>query len=130
MLRGLLDLAHGAQKAPVPACSCAKGLAVGLQLLASSLSEPGGGPNASGGARDTARGPGGAAAHSLPAPAMWRPAWAARSPGGASSSGSGGGPAQAQTPSALYNSVDLDSGLPAHDAHALRMVLLRSAAQS
>ncbi|KAI8465719.1 MAG: hypothetical protein J3K34DRAFT_525141 [Monoraphidium minutum] len=98
MLRGLLELAHGAQTAPVPACSCAKGLAVGVACLQSAL-----------------RGASGRGA------AQRRPGTAL---GSGSGSGGGGGGGGGRALSAAFHSVDtLSSGMAAHDAHALRMEL-------
>ncbi|KIZ02711.1 hypothetical protein MNEG_5252 [Monoraphidium neglectum] len=128
MLKGLLDLAHGAQTAPAAACSCAKGLAVGVQCLQSAL-----------------RGEGFAAAAATPPVAAPQGRFAAAGGGsrepikaGGHSAGrngrvrEGGGGASTSVSSsqqlaASFYSVDpLSSDLPAHDAHALRNILLHS----
>jgi hypothetical protein len=101
MLRGLLDLARGAQTSPVPACSCAKGLAIGVETLSSVL-----------------RGCGGsgadAAVGSSTAPPSAPTATAAAAPAPAPS---------AAEAAAAFHSAQVD-GLPPHDAHALRTVLM------
>jgi hypothetical protein len=119
MLRGLLDLARGAQTAPVPSCSCAKGLAVGMVCLQSALRGEGFALPAAG-----------AAAAPAAAPAAQPPP----------RSGGGGRAAAAAAPqqqradagvesaaAAAFHSLDpLRSGLAAHDLHALRSAMLHA----
>lgn len=104
MLKGLIELAHAAQTAPLPSCSCAKGLAVGVECLASALARSGG-EGGSGGATVADR------------------AAQARIP---STSGPAGPTREEELSLAAYHSVEPSEAMPAHDAHALRMVLLRN----
>lgn len=135
MLRALLDLARGAQTAPVPTCSCAKGLAVGVECLQAALRGKGFAFTAPAGGAAQA-----AAAHSRGGQRLG--AWPQRVEGrGAGGGGSGvaaatgGSPGDADTAgvasteqlAAAFHSVDpLHCDLPAHDAHALRNIMLRS----
>lgn len=116
MLKGLLELAHAAQTAPLPSCSCAKGLAVGVECLASAL-------------RGAAAAPGGERGGSSGASTSTSSQAAAAGTAGSA----GGAPVSSDALAAAYHSVAADAGgdggLAPHDAHALRMVLLRSAAR-
>jgi hypothetical protein len=124
MLKGLLELAHGAQTAPAAACSCAKGLAMGVQALASALRGDAQGLAAAVSGRGGAAGanPGVAAARTT---CPWPAGAAACSP---EQQGRVAGPAAHEpAPRVAFLSVNpIDCGLPAHDAHALRMMLMRS----
>jgi hypothetical protein len=155
MFKGLLELAHGALSAPVPACSCAKGLAVGVVALTSTLrssmngsdassisgagssgdadvlgagascvpgsghgwGSPAAGPASGGRMRPPARSGSGDGSPKMPS--------ANSVSGGGSRSGSGSVHPEL---SAAFHSVDLDTGLPAHDVHALRTLMLHSSA--
>jgi hypothetical protein len=121
MFKGLLELAHGALSAPVPACSCAKGLAVGVRELASAL-RPGAGGEAGGASG------GGSSGAAAAAPAAWpRPVKAAAARAGAAASSSPAAPAPARPPlAAAFHGLDMDSGLPAHEVHALRTLMLHA----
>mgnify|MGYP001811135715 CR=1 FL=1 len=132
MLRGLMDLARGAQTAPVPACSCAKGLAVGVECLQSALRGEGFAAVASLGPSSAAVGRGSQPQATAP---ISRGGTATAAVGMGTMSGQRGSGDSSSSPSAgsqqrlaaAFHSVDLvHSDLPAHDAHALRNILLRS----
>jgi hypothetical protein len=140
MLRGLLELAHGAQKAPVPACSCAKGLAVGVTCLADALSGGGLGAivngtsssttntttSSSGAASSlTAQGPSASTADGWRTAAARAPARPHQQQRQKTATTTDAGNAKV---AAAFHSVGFDCDLPAHDAHALRSIMLRNAA--